>query len=312
MAIEKAGERQRQERDRATFEAWGGPLPVDRYLAAEARLRAQSWSRAASALWLLRPEGGEAVCSCETYRMASRFLGTPGHTYGIASVYTDPAHRRRGHATVLLEELGRALREEDPRAQAMVLFSDVPVRVYEAAGFVPRPAVNLVYPALAGDPAGPVDQLLDEAQAPGAVAGIPFRGDRFVLAPVPAQVGWHLERERIYAESLGRPRPPAWGARAGAGTALWTADYAHGQLLLLVLHAPGPAEAAALLACAQRTAWAAGLAQAVLWRTPGPEPGMPVARDDRTLRPDSVPMIRPLLPELRGEDWDWICRAVWV
>ena len=312
MALEKAGVHQRRERDRATFEAWGGPLPVERYLAAEARLRAHAWSQSASSLWLLRSVGGQVVCSCETYRMGSRFLGAPGHTYGIASVYTDPPHRRQGHTTALLTELGRALLAEDPQAHAMVLFSDVPARVYEPAGFVSRPAANLVYPALRGDPAGEVDQLLDEAQAPGALAGIPPGGVRFVLGPVPAQVAWHLERERICAQCLGRPRPHAWGARAGAGAALWTADYARGHLQLLALHASGPPEAAALLACAQRTAGAAGLGRAVLWRTPGAEPGAPAAREDRALRLDSIPMIRPLASGVRPDDWTWIPRAVWV
>jgi len=312
MILERADDSRRRQRDQATFEAWGGPLPVESYLAAEARLRAQPWSRAVSSLWLLGSEAGGTVCSCETYRMDSRFLGEPGHTYGIASVYTDPAHRRRGHSTTLLAELGRALRAQDPRAQAMVLFSDVPARVYQAAGFAPRPAVSLGYPALPGDPAGPVDQLLDQAGAGAALARIPPRPGRFALEPVPAQVDWHLEREAIYAQCLGRPRPPAWGARAGAGTALWSADDLGGQLLLLALHAPAAAEAAALLACAQRVAGAAGLGRAALWTQPGPEPGTPASREDRSARHDSIPMIRPLDPRLRPEDWTWIPRAVWV
>ena len=53
MILQKATD-QGTERDKATFEAWGGPLPLDCYLAAMARLRRHAWSRAASDLWYLR------------------------------------------------------------------------------------------------------------------------------------------------------------------------------------------------------------------------------------------------------------------
>jgi GNAT superfamily N-acetyltransferase len=315
MLLEKATPETARERDRATHAAWGGPLPVERYMAAEARIRAHPWSRAASAMWLLRSDRGEALCSCETYRMASLLrdgTAVPGHTYGIASVFTDADRRGHGHATELLDRLALALHEEDPEAQALVLYSDVVPRVYERAGFTARPALDLVFAALPGDPGEGVDEWFTEARAAQALDRLPPPEGRFAIRPEPDQVDWHLERERIYAEVLGRARPPTWGARRGGGAALWTADPRSGQLTLLLLHAPERADAEALLASARRTAFAAGLARVVLWRTPADLSWPQAGLEDRALRLDSVPMIRALDPRVRPEDWTWIPRLLWV
>lgn len=52
------------DRDRATFEAWGGELPLSLYLAAAGRLRRHPWPRDAGAVWCLCGEGGEVLSSC--------------------------------------------------------------------------------------------------------------------------------------------------------------------------------------------------------------------------------------------------------
>ncbi len=315
MLLEKATPDQARQRDRATHAAWGGPLPVERYMATERRLRAHAWSRAGSAVWLLRSDRGEVLCSCETYRMPSLLrdgVPVPGHAYGIASVFTDADLRGQGHATELLERLVRAVRDEDPGAQALVLYSDVPPRTYERSGFTAGPALELVFDALPGDPGHGVDELFTESRAAQALDLLPPPPGRFVILPEPAQVDWQLERERIYAEALGRVRPRTWGARRGGAFALWSADPRDGRLALLLLHAPERADAEALLASARRAAFDAGLARAVLWRTP-PELPWPRARvEDRALRLDSVPMIRPLDPRIRPADWTWVPRILWV
>jgi hypothetical protein len=226
-------------------------------------------------------------------------------------VFTDPDRRGRGYAGELLARLGRALQDADPGAQALVLYSDVALSIYERCGFTARPALERVFDSVPGDPRDGVDELFPEARAAWALARVPPGPGRFVAAPAAEQVDWHLERERIYSEILARPRPAAWGARAGTGTALWTADYRNGQLAFLALHAPDPAEAEALVACARRTAFAAGLYRTVLW--PTPETACPRAEvRDRAPRLDSVPMIRPLDPRIRPEDWTWIPRILWV
>jgi hypothetical protein len=305
-----------RERSRATHDAWGVGQSVDAYMALEERLRTQAWPRAALALWLLCADlGGEVLASCETYRMPSQLQAggrVQGHSYGIASVYTEPPKRRQGHVTELLSRLGSHLARIDPDAQAMILFSDVPLGVYERSGFAARPALNLAFVPLPGDPRGGVDAMLSEDQVAEALAGMPPPADAFTIRPVAAQIDWHLERERIFSEVMARPRPTACGARIGGATALWAADHREGNLTFLLLHAPGRSEAEALVASARRTANAAGLARVVLWRTPQDLPFPQAVLEDRLGALDSVPMIRPLDPRVRPADWTWIPRAIWV
>jgi len=232
-----------------------------------------------------------------------------GHSFGVASVYTEPDKRRKGYAAELLARLGARLAAT---GQAMVLYSDVPLAIYQKVGFWPRPALHLAFTALPGDLRGGVDALVPETQAARALELIPSPPDRFAILPVPAQIDWHLERERIFAELTGRPRPPAQGARLGDAAILWSADHRDGQLTVLLLHTPEQAQAEALVTCARRAAHAAGLARAVLWNPPRDFPLSGGQLDDRLERLDSVPMIRPLDPRLRAEDWNWIPRALWM
>jgi Acetyltransferase (GNAT) domain len=314
MILMEATPEMSRARDRDTYGAWGGPLPMAAYLHLEWRLRNHPWPRAAQTLWLLGAEDGEVLASCETYRMPSlRSDGpAPGHSYGVASVYTEPHKRRRGHVTELLTRLAGHLASRDPLAQALFLYSDVPLAVYLRSGFVARPALNLAFAAMPGDPGQGVDELLPEHRAAQALAAMAPPEGAFAILPDADQVDWHLERERIFASVMGRSRPPACGARLGAACALWAAEYRTGQLMVLLLHAPGPGEAEALLTCARRTAHAAGLTRAVLWKTPRDGPWPEARLEDRAERLDSVPMILPLDARVRAADWEWIPRVLWV
>ena len=313
MILTEATPEMSRARDRDTYGAWGGPLPMAAYLQLEGRLRDHAWPRAALALWLLRADDGGVLASCETYRMPSlRSDGPEGHSYGVASVYTEPHKRRRGYVTELLTRLAGHLASQDPRAHAMFLFSDVALRVYQRSGFVARPALNLAFAAMPGDPGQGVDELLPEQGAARALAAMAPPGGAFTILPDAAQIDWHLERERILSAVMGRCRPSACGARLGGATALWAAEDRTGQLMVLLLNAAGQGEAEALLACARRTAHAAGLTRAVLWRTPGDGPWPEAQAEDRAERLDSVPMIRPLDARIRAADWEWIPRVLWV
>jgi hypothetical protein len=284
---------------------------VDTYVALEVRLHGQPWPRAAMTVWLLCADDGEALSSCEIYRMPSRLGQVPGHSYGIASVFTEAAKRRRGYVTEMLARLGDRLAGTEG-AQAMFLYSDVALRTYQKSGFSVRPALNLAFGALPGDPRGGVDALVPEQGAAEALAGMAFPSGPFTILPVPDQIDWHLERERIFSELLERPRPPACGARAGAGRILWAGDPRESQLTILLLDAPGRAEAEALVACARRAAHAAGLTRVVLWKTPHDFPLSGGVLEDRLEHLDSVPMLRPLDPRVQAAHWDWIPRALWI
>jgi hypothetical protein len=301
-------------RDRATYAAWGQPASLDGYLEFEDRLRDHPWGRERSAQWQLRSEQDEVLCSCETYRMTSRIGTGPatGHAYGVASVFTDQSLRGHGHAADLLGRVAAAVAAVDPRAQAMVLFSDVAPEIYARMGYAARPAFELVFDPLAGNPGAGVDRLLDEAGAAAALASAPYPPGPFAIRPEPGQLDWQLERERLLCAQFRRPRPEAWGAVAGAGFALWCASPFRNALLVLVLHAPVPEAAAALVAAARRTAHGAGLARVVLWEDPLRWPDLGARVEDRTPRLDAIPMIRPLDPRVAPDAWVWIPRVLWL
>jgi hypothetical protein len=310
MKLIVATEEQKLDRDRLSHDAWAGGLSPDQYLAREARLRSHSWPERALTTWLLVDEGGAPLASCETYRMDSVFQGVHGGTYGVASVYTEAALRRRGHAVRMMDLLGPALTAQDPEAQACVLFSDVGASIYARSGYLEAPAVDRVLPAEAGDPAAEVDQLFSDLPPLHRLLRRPDH--EFVVWPTLEQLDWHLERARISGALRGRPVAASVGARAGQSTAVWGGDFGKNALFILCFQAADPASAAALLRAAQRAAHGAGFPRVILWETPQPfgwsaeAPGAPAARNG------GLPMIRPFVPGLTASSWKDIPRATWV
>ena len=304
LHLRVATDAEKPTRDALTHAAWGEKLTVPHYLERERRLRAHRWAREAMATWLLADDEGPVLASCETFRVPA-LLGAraAGNAHAIASVYTEPALRGRGYAGAMMALLADAVRARDPDATSLVLFSDVGAPLYERAGFVARPAVDLALAPAAGDPRDGVDALLGDADLKDPKT--PTGG--YVLAPGAAQLDWYLERERTYAELLGRARPVACGARAGGGSSTWQADFKNGVLCVLTLDG-NPAELDALLLAARRVAARAGLARVVAWETPE----LAAVTAPRAPRDGSLPMLRPLSPEVRPEAWTWIPRALWV
>jgi hypothetical protein len=157
-----------------------------------------------------------------------------------------------------------------------------------------------------------VDALWAETELEAALALVPVPVDPFVLRPSVGQVDWQLERERCYADFLGRPRSPVVGARVGRSVALW-AWSGKGDLNVLLMHAEGPREASALLRSARRVAARVGVPAVRLWEEPRPF-SWPLPEDGgrREPRDGSLPMLHPLEPEVRAEDWRSIPRALWL
>ena len=225
MQLVVANADEKRARDRLTWDAWGEALSPEQYLSREARLCAHRWAQETMTWWLWRADDGAVLSSCETYRMCSAVDGVRGETWAVASVYTEPALRRQGHARAMMDALVARARAEG--AQASTLFSDVGLPIYEASGYVGRPAEDLVFPPAPGDAARAVDRFVDR------VDELEPYVDDFSVWPTPAQLDWHLERGRTYAALLERPLLPSIGARAGDGVAYWTADWQHERLLVL-------------------------------------------------------------------------------
>lgn len=313
MKLVRATPEEAVARDRLSYEAWGTPLDLEGWVERERRLRSHVWSREALTSYLLKGDDGDVLASCEAYRVPSLFRGVSGSSFAIASVYTEPRLRGQGHASTLMRLLNEEFVRIEPQLQAATLYSDVGPRIYERAGYRATSAFDLAFQPAAGDPAALVDYLIS-AQDLGIElerAFAPSTG--FLIFPSADQCDWHLERERIYAEFLGRPAMPAAGARVGDGVIFWMASYRDGKLKVLLLSAARDEEARALMTAAQRIAHLVGLPMVQLWEHPQ-SLGFERVFTDATRQPreGSLPMLRPFVPGLGAEHWTWIPRALWV
>ncbi|HEX8702782.1 MAG TPA: GNAT family N-acetyltransferase, partial [Myxococcaceae bacterium] len=300
------------------YPAWGPPLSVEGYVVREQRLRGHAWARAELKTWLLCADDGEALASCETYRTDSflrRADGTPepGDSFAIASVFTEERLRGKGYATQLMDLLAAELERTEPRAHSSLLFSDVGAPLYRRSGYRETPAWDWRLTPEPGEPTEGVDRLLQETDLGTALARMRKPEVPFFYWPTAAQLDWHLERERIYAELLPRPRPEANGATVGQSTALWYMVGRSSTLLVMMFDARTARDAAALLTAARRVAHRAGLSKVVLWEEPAAAPLLSqVPGAVREARDGSLPMLRPLRPGLDLSGPIPVPRALWV
>ena len=307
MQLRALTEPEAEERDRANHPHWGEGLTVQAHLRREAGLRDSRWGRQARQGWAW-VDGPRILSSCETFRVDLSVRGQPGLGWQIASVFTEPELRGRGHASAMLEAVAGSL-VQTPGAAALTLYSDVPPSIYERVGFVARPAWDRVLPA---DPqAGTLAGL--QALPEGALWTLPRlpepSGD--VVIPVTAEMlDWQVDHARWEAALSaafpgGRHAPKIdCGARLGDELIIW--QVARDHLLILLLAAPkhpGP-----LLAAAARTAARLGLPTLRAWEVPG----WPAGLGHRVPRAGARPMIRPLRADVDPEGWVDIPRGLWV
>lgn len=322
MSLATATPAQQVQLDALTYAEWGALLTPEGYAARERRLRAHPWSLAALRTWVLCAADGSPLCSCETYRTPSfrrTAEGTlePGVSFAIASVFTPPPLRGHGHATRLMDLLAAEL-EREPHAHAALLFSDVGPRLYARSGYQELPAWDWHLPARADAPGRPVHPLTGEEESARALEALRRPEAPFFFWPSPAQLDWHLERGRIYLEHLGcrwpASRGAVWGAAPETSTALWGLVGRAPELTVLLLDARSPEATQALLGEAQREAHRHGLSRVVVWEE---EPGQRalLARVEgatRVARSSSLPMVRPLRPDLAPASGLPIPRGLWV
>lgn len=321
--------------DRITFASWGGGLTLEQYLGRERRLRACAYSRGLRQ-WLLR-EGSEVLASCESYAVPFVLAGpdgTPHKTglgHGIASVYVEDRLRGRGYAGTMLTRIHDRLRAEG--ALCAYLMSEIGPTLYERLGYVARPLRTCRFAAVDPTREAPHPQdwrWLTEADVPALLASVfGGRSDAAVRRPglwipTPAvQIEWHLTRGHFYAEALGRKHAVHVGATAGEAFVLWQPDYVQSALRVLCLW-PGRAlftqglrdprsrEAADLrnvLHAARAAANELQLATVEIWETPR---SATYLRGGARMATKELPMLLPLLPGVRAEDWNDYERTHWI
>ncbi|MCE9671982.1 GNAT family N-acetyltransferase [Myxococcus stipitatus] len=317
MELVLATDAQKAERDRVTHAAWGSPLTVEQFQQREARLRAHPWCREGMRTWLLM-DGGRVLASCETLAMDSYLRGpdgahVKGTSEGIASVFTEEALRGHGYATRLMDLVAARMEAESPAPHSLLLFSDVGAPLYRRSGYHEAPAWDWRLPAAGGLSTHAVDALLCDGDVPLMLEQMRRPDVPFFLWPSAAQVDWHLERERAYAQLLNRPRPEACGAVVGSSCVLWAMMARYDELVVLLMDAGSLEDAVALLEAARGVAHRAGLSKVVIWEEPGTLPWVArVSGAVRVARDGALPMLRPLRPGLPPATRVDFPRALWV
>lgn len=136
--------------------AWRDALTLPQYLEESAFLTTVPLAKdGGMTIWLLTDNTLPAdqrpiLAACESFRKRSLISSPEGQltetiVHGIASVFTDPALRRRGYAARLMTELGKALESWQADGKGCigsVLYSDIGKKYYGDLGWHPFPNNN--------------------------------------------------------------------------------------------------------------------------------------------------------------------------
>ena len=289
------------ERDALTGSVWGSGLTPAQFLEREQRLRAHPWAARTLTTWLWRDDDGAVLASCESFLDDAQAGARTGTAATIASVFTEPELRGRGHAANMLRAVTKRL-GADPRCLAVTLFSEIGTALYQRLGFWPVPAFDTFFPARADAPE--VEWLDAPLPTPRHSAGDEHTLRLTLSSP---RLDWQLERERLYTAALGRPPLSPHGARVGESTITWTAYWKTNELQVLSLDARTPEHQGPLLHAAAHAAHRCGLPVVRVWETDDLT-HVPGAR--RAARTDEIAMFLPLLPGLQA--WTRVERGLWA
>ncbi len=321
-----ANETETRARDPVCYSEWGRPLTPEQFEKRELTLRAHPWAKARMQTWILRdPHAGRTGTSCETFCMDSRATNARGHTYGIASVFTDSNLRGHGLAGKLLTGVAAQLKTTDPLLQALILFSDVGVKIYARLGYQPLPSFDWIWTV--GEHTEPLpriqtvtrEQLLDTRLAAEFDAS-------FSVLPALAQLDWHAERTAFYGQQLGCRKQITCGwvrPRTQELVAAWAADWKENTLRILFNRSQTVEEFVQTRDAACAEAQSLGLKTVTQWEDStcaAKEPAHFQAK--RHPRDGAIPMILPVAPslmsllptdrEMTSLIWPECPRALWV
>lgn len=300
----EASDSDKRARDLLTAQAWGQQLTSEQFLQREAGLRAHAFAKQHMRTWLWVDAAGAVLSSCETFEVPARRGSRSGRAFVIASVFTEPSLRGKGHAVALLNAVCARLGERAD-ALAVTLFSEVGAGIYERAGFVAQPSWDVMLPletSVLPVVTSGVEALLPVEAPPSVVAG-----ESVQLELTVEQCDWQVERERLYARALNRPALNAHLLRRGQSSLALTASFQTNELHVLWYRFEQPADVGPLLSVAADFGRASGLKALRLWETtPIPLPAGAV----RLERSDELPMLRAL--DGGRAAWGVIERGLWA
>jgi predicted N-acetyltransferase YhbS len=135
----------------ATFEIWNDGLDPSAYRQYYAAQRRTVWGRTHLHRWAL-VDGVEVLASAKLYRLHGVLDGRPVRIAGLGAVFTQPAHRRRGHARTIINRLLE--RETAEGADLALLFSEIDPEYYARLGFTAIPRSTLTLTVVESDRRG--------------------------------------------------------------------------------------------------------------------------------------------------------------
>jgi predicted N-acetyltransferase YhbS len=164
----------------ATFDVWHEGLTrraYDRYYAAQL---ATPWGRSALRRWAL-VDAREVLASAKVYRFSGVLDGQSIRIVGLGAVFTQPAHRGRGYARILVDRiLDRASADG---ADLALLFSEIGPDYYARLEFSVVPRSDLTLKVVESDRRGAPATLVrageardvNDLVAMGQVRSAPYR-----------------------------------------------------------------------------------------------------------------------------------------
>src|SRR5258707_7031297 len=118
----------------ATHEIWNEGLDRSAYARYYAAQLSTAWGTQRLRRWAL-VDGSTVLASAKDYRFDARLDGRAIRVLGIGAVFTQPAHRGRGHARALVEHIVE--RAAAGGVDAALLFSEINPDYYVRLGFSP-------------------------------------------------------------------------------------------------------------------------------------------------------------------------------
>lgn len=150
--------------------------------------------------YALLDDAGEVLTSAKRYGLRVRLDGRELDAVGIGAVYTPRAHRGRGYAPLIINQL--VDQAASSGAELAVLFSEIGTEYYERLGFVPIPRHELLMSVVEGKGAPMTLVRTGEERDIPAVASIAdamSRNHRFAIAQSEDYIRYGLSRKRLLA-----------------------------------------------------------------------------------------------------------------
>jgi len=191
----------------ATYEIWNEGLDAASYERYYTAQLLTPWGRQRLSRMAI-VDGRSVLASAKAYRFDASLDGRAVRVLGIGAVFTQPAHRGRGHARALIEQILE--RAASDGVDLALLFSEIDPQYYVRLGFAPLDTIELellvIEDPRRGAPATLVrageDRDLADIAAMNAARATPFR--------------FHLDRNRdLVHYAIAKKRLLAGLGRAG-------------------------------------------------------------------------------------------------